>query len=92
MRTKEEVVGWASELYELAESFGEGDKTAWLMAYSELKQKVLDGCSLGRYANGLLMSDLIIDKFYGYEYLAILFAKMKILDAVIRGQIEEEND
>jgi len=91
MRTKNDVKEWDRELHELAKSFGEGDVSAWLMEYGALKEKILDGCSLGRYANGQHMSDLIIDQFVGYEYLAILFAKMKVLDDAMRGQIEKED-
>lgn len=90
MKTKEGVIEWNTELHILAKSFGESDKSAWLMEYGNLKQKILDGCSLGRYANGLHMSDSIIKDISGYEYLAILFAKMKVLDDVMRGQIEKE--
>lgn len=91
MATKKDVKEWDTELHELAKSFGEGDKTMWLVDYTDLKQKVLDGCSLGRYANGLQVSDLIMNIFGGYERLAILFAKMKVLDDTIRGLIEEED-
>jgi hypothetical protein len=53
-------------------------------------ENILEGCSLGRYANGLQIADAIIDSFGGYEYLATLFAKMKVLDELIRGIIEVE--
>ena len=75
MKTKEDVQEWDKELHKLAKGFGESDKSAWLMEYGDLKQKILDGCSLDRYANVLHMSDSIIKNFSGYEYLAILFAR-----------------
>ena len=90
MKTKEDVQEWDKELHKLAKGFGESDKSAWLREYGDLKQKILDGCSFGRYANGLHMSDSILKDISGYEYIAILFAKMKVLDDVMRGQIEKE--
>lgn len=90
MTTKKDLKLWDNELHELAKRFGEGDKTEWLTEYIDLKQKILDGCTLGRYANGLQIADTIIDGFGGYEYLAVLFAKMKILNDAMRGFIELE--
>jgi len=91
MTTKKDMIEWDAELHELAKSFGEGDKSAWLIEYGDLKQKILDECSFSRYANGLGMSDLIIGMSSGYEYLAIIFTKMKLLDDVMRGLIEKED-
>ena len=90
MATKKELKIWDEELHELAKRFGEGDKTEWLMEYIDFRQKILDGCTLGRYANGLQIADTILDGFWGHEYLAVLFAKMKILDDALRGFIEIE--
>ena len=89
MATRKDIELWDKELHTLATNFGEGDKAVWLREYGNLKQKILDGCSLGRYINGLNMSDLITKDFSGYEHLAIIFAKMKVLDDVMRGFIEE---
>jgi hypothetical protein len=91
MTTRKDIALWDKELHALATNFGDGDKTEWLMEYSGLKQRILDRCSLGRYSNGLSMSDSIIKDFNGYEYLAILFAKMKVLDDAVKGFIEEED-
>lgn len=90
MATKKELKIWDKELHKLAKRFGEGDKIEWLTEYIDLRQKILDGCTLGRYANGLQMADAVIDGFGGYEYLAVLFAKMKILDDAMCGFIETE--
>lgn len=90
MSTKKDVKIWDNELYTLAERFGKSDKTEWLVEYTNLKEDILEGCSLGRYANGLQIADAIIDSFGGYESLATLFAKMKVLDELIRGIIEVE--
>ena len=91
MKTKNDVKEWDMELHELAKSFGDGDVSAWLMAYGALKEKILDGCSLGRYSNGVSMSNSILKDFSGYEYLMVIFAKMRVLDDVMRGQIEKED-
>jgi hypothetical protein len=89
MSTRKDVQSWDSELHVLATRFGDGNKTEWLVEYTNFKEKVLDGCSLGRYANGLQIADAITDAFGGYEALATLFAKMKVLDDLIRGLLEE---
>ena len=89
MATRKDIELWDKELHALATNFGEGDKAEWLMKYGDFKQKILDGCSLSRYSNVVSMSDSIIKDFSGYEHLAIIFAKMKILDDVMRGFIEE---
>jgi hypothetical protein len=89
MTTKKDVKKWDGELHKLAEHFGKSDKTEWLVDYTNLKEDILAGCSLGRYANALQIADAITDAFGGYESLATLFAKMKVLDVLIRGIIEE---
>ena len=91
MTTRKDIELWDKELHALATNFGEGDKAEWLMEYGGLKQRILDRCSLGRYSNVLSISDSIIKDFNGYEYLAILFAKMKVLDDAMKGFIEEED-
>ncbi len=90
MTTEKDLKGWGKELQELAKCFGTRDRSGWLRDYTNLKEKILAGCSLGRYANGLQIADTIIESFGGYEYLATLFARMDILDSVIRGLMEEE--
>jgi hypothetical protein len=90
MSTKNPLKLWDNELHKLAERFGKSDQTEWLVEYTNLKEDILEGCSLGRYANGLQIADAIIDGFGGYEYLATLFAKMSVLDELIRSLIEEE--
>lgn len=92
MATKKDLKLWDKELHELAKRLGEGDKIEWLTEYIDLRQKILDGCILSRYADGLLIADTILDGFGGYEYLAVLFAKMKILDDAMRGFIEIEEE
>jgi hypothetical protein len=92
MTTRKELEKWDGELHELAKRFGDGDKTEWLLEYIDFKQKILDGCNLSRYANGLQIADTILYGFGGYEYLAVLFAKMKLLDDAMRGIIEQEGD
>jgi hypothetical protein len=90
MATKKDVVEWDNELHKLAKSYGERDQTEWLVEYTQFKEMILAGCSLGRYANGLQMADAIIADLGGYERLATLFAKMGILDDTIRGLLERE--
>jgi hypothetical protein len=90
MTTKKDIKKWNNGLHELAERFGKSDKTEWLVDYTNFKEEILAGCSLGRYANALQISDAIIASFGGYETLATLFAKMQVLDVLIRGIIEVE--
>lgn len=90
MSTKKDVKKWDDKLHKLAERFGKSDQTEWLVEYTNLKEEILAGCSLGRYANGLQISDAIIASFGGYETLATVFAKMHVLDVLIRGIIEVE--
>jgi hypothetical protein len=89
MTTKKDVKEWDDKLHTLAERYGKSDLTEWLEEYTNFKEEILAGCSLGRYATGCQMSDAIIDSFGGYETLATLFAKMHVLDVLIRGIIEE---
>lgn len=90
MSTKKDIKKWDDKLHTLAERFGKSDQTEWLVDYTNFKEDILAGCSLGRYANGLQIADAIIDSFGGYESLATLFAKMHVLDVLIKGIIEVE--
>ncbi len=89
MTTKKDVKEWDDKLHTLVERYGKSDLTEWLEGYTNFKEEILAGCALGRYATGGQMSDAIIDSFGGYETLATLFAKMHVLDVLIRGIIEE---
>ena len=90
--TKKDIESWDSKLNALALRYGTSDTTKWLVEYNKLKEAVLEGCPLGRYANGIQIADEIIGSFGGYEYLAVLFAKMKVLDMLLRGIIEGEEE